>query len=230
MTAGVATARDRSVMAVARAWMRDGRSCRCSCCSPPARRRPADRAAGHRDGGLGVQHAAVRDPACHHRRLPDADDAHRRNRSVRGRGRLDGGLRHGDDRLRRRLVGRLAHRPGAGRRRRAGERDRRRSLPRPPADHDDQHGPGGLRRGERLLAREHRRRDARSARDHVARRPDPVRLPAEQPPPVRARWPRSSSFGLRRSGYGRLLYAVGDNETAARLAGVRVSSVSSSCT
>jgi ribose transport system permease protein len=32
-------------------------------------------------------------------------------------------------------------------------------------------------------------------------------------------------FGLRRSGYGRLLYAVGDNETAARLAGVRVRSV-----
>jgi ribose transport system permease protein len=29
-------------------------------------------------------------------------------------------------------------------------------------------------------------------------------------------------FGLRRSGYGRLLYAVGDNQTAARLAGVRV--------
>jgi ribose transport system permease protein len=28
--------------------------------------------------------------------------------------------------------------------------------------------------------------------------------------------------GLRRSGYGRLLYAVGDNEVAARLAGVRV--------
>jgi ribose transport system permease protein len=28
--------------------------------------------------------------------------------------------------------------------------------------------------------------------------------------------------GLRRSGYGRLLYAIGDNETAARLAGVRV--------
>lgn len=32
-------------------------------------------------------------------------------------------------------------------------------------------------------------------------------------------------FGLRRSGYGRLLYAVGDNETAARLAGVRVGAV-----
>jgi ribose transport system permease protein len=32
-------------------------------------------------------------------------------------------------------------------------------------------------------------------------------------------------FGLRRSGYGRLLYAIGDNETAARLAGVRVRSV-----
>ncbi len=29
-------------------------------------------------------------------------------------------------------------------------------------------------------------------------------------------------WGLRRSGYGRLLYAVGDNPTAARLAGVRV--------
>lgn len=32
-------------------------------------------------------------------------------------------------------------------------------------------------------------------------------------------------FGLRRSGYGRLLFAVGDNETAARLAGVRVGAV-----
>jgi len=32
-------------------------------------------------------------------------------------------------------------------------------------------------------------------------------------------------FGLRRFGYGRLLYAVGDNEMAARLAGVRVSIV-----
>jgi ribose transport system permease protein len=29
-------------------------------------------------------------------------------------------------------------------------------------------------------------------------------------------------FGLRRSGFGRMLYAVGDNERAARLAGVRV--------
>jgi ribose transport system permease protein len=32
-------------------------------------------------------------------------------------------------------------------------------------------------------------------------------------------------FGLRRFGYGRLLYAVGDNEIAAKLAGVRVSAV-----
>jgi ribose transport system permease protein len=32
-------------------------------------------------------------------------------------------------------------------------------------------------------------------------------------------------YGLRRFGYGRLLYAVGDNETAARLAGVRVGNV-----
>ena len=32
-------------------------------------------------------------------------------------------------------------------------------------------------------------------------------------------------FGLRRFGYGRLLYAVGDNEIASRLAGVRVSAV-----
>jgi ribose transport system permease protein len=32
-------------------------------------------------------------------------------------------------------------------------------------------------------------------------------------------------FALRRFGYGRLLYAVGDNETASRLAGVRVSFV-----
>jgi ribose transport system permease protein len=32
-------------------------------------------------------------------------------------------------------------------------------------------------------------------------------------------------FGLRRFGYGRLLYAVGDNEIAARLAGVRIGAV-----
>jgi ribose transport system permease protein len=32
-------------------------------------------------------------------------------------------------------------------------------------------------------------------------------------------------FALRRFGYGRLLYAVGDNETAARLAGVRIGTV-----
>ena len=32
-------------------------------------------------------------------------------------------------------------------------------------------------------------------------------------------------FGLRRAGYGRLLYAVGDNEVASRLAGVRVGAV-----
>ncbi len=32
-------------------------------------------------------------------------------------------------------------------------------------------------------------------------------------------------FGLRRFGYGRLLYAVGDNETASRLAGVRIGGV-----
>jgi len=32
-------------------------------------------------------------------------------------------------------------------------------------------------------------------------------------------------FGLRRFGYGRLLYAVGDNESAARLAGVRIRAV-----
>jgi ribose transport system permease protein len=32
-------------------------------------------------------------------------------------------------------------------------------------------------------------------------------------------------FALRRFGYGRLLYAVGDNESAARLAGVRISAV-----
>jgi ribose transport system permease protein len=32
-------------------------------------------------------------------------------------------------------------------------------------------------------------------------------------------------FGLRRSGYGRLLYAVGDNEVAARLSGVKIGQV-----
>jgi len=32
-------------------------------------------------------------------------------------------------------------------------------------------------------------------------------------------------YGLRRFGYGRLLYAVGDNQTAARLAGVRIGAV-----
>ena len=93
-----------------------------------------------------------------------------------------------------------------------------------PADHDDQHEPDRLRRGERLRAGQHLRRHARATRDHLARRPVPAGLPAEQPAAVRSVG-GLILFGLRRFGYGRLLYAVGDNEIAARLAGVRVGAV-----
>ena len=50
---------------------------------------------------------------------------------------------------------------------------------------------------------------------HVPRRP------AQQPGRLRAAGRLSSSLGLRRTGYGRLLYAVGDNPIAARLSGAR---------
>ena len=59
-------------------------------------------------------------------------------------------------------------------------------------------------------------------RDPVARLGDLVRLPAEQPRRLRARSRILIVVGLRRSGYGRLLFAVGDNPIAARLAGTRV--------
>ena len=36
-----------------------------------------------------------------------------------------------------------------------------------------------------------------------------------------SRWPPSSCWRLRRTGYGRLLYAIGDNPVAARLSGAR---------
>ena len=104
MTAGVATARERSALAAARAWMRD---------------RPLVPLflllallvlvlqivqPGIVTATLGVEHDAVRDPPRDHRRLPDADDADRRHRPVRRGRRVDDGLRHGDDGVGRRLA------------------------------------------------------------------------------------------------------------------------------
>ena len=50
---------------------------------------------------------------------------------------------------------------------------------------------------------------------------DVRRSPARTACSSSCRWPRSSSLGLRRTGYGRLLYAIGDNPVAARLSGAR---------
>ena len=74
-------------------------------------------------------------------------------------------------------------------------------------------------------AGEHRRRDARSTRDHLASAARPCWASCRTACCCSCRWPSLILFGLRRFGYGRLLYAVGDNETAARLAGVRVGAV-----
>ena len=114
----------------------------------------------------------------------------------------------------------IADRAGAGRADRPGQRHRRRRLPRASADHDARHQPDRHRLPAGLPAHGH--------------------LPAAPVPPELAwlggrsllgflpnacccscRWPALIIFTLRRTGFGRLLYAVGDNEKAARLSGVR---------
>ena len=112
------------------------------------------------------------------------------------------------------LVGRRA--------RRARHRHRRRRLPRPPADHDPGHEPGRPRLGERLAA-------ARWSRPASGVPPELRTLGRGTLLGDRSRTACSCScrsrvlilLGLRRTGYGRLLYAIGDNPIAARLSGAR---------
>ena len=162
--------------------------------------------------------------------LPDAGDADRRHRPVGRGGRLDGGVPHGD--------------PVAGRRARSW-----RSLiaPRRGAVAGLVNGVGvGVFRVHPLIMT--------LGMGLVVLGLD-GRLPAGDGPGRRRRpdvvdWLGSGTtlaflpnnlllfvplaaliiVGLRRSGYGRLLFAVGDNPIAARLSGVRVWQVRSRCT
>ena len=105
---------------------------------------------------------------------------------------------------------------------RPGQRHRHRHLPRPSADHDPGHGPDRVRLRQRLAASERPdglaacRRAMRDRRRRPDRRPHPQR-------PARSSCPSRSILilMLRRTGYGRMLYAIGDNPVAARLSGVR---------
>ena len=77
-------------------------------------------------------------------------------------------------------------------------------------------GPDG-----RLPAGGPQRRHRAPGRDHLARPGARHRLPAEQPDRVH---PHRGAIllGLRYTGFGRLLFAVGDNPIASRLAGARI--------
>ena len=128
--------------------------------------------------------------------------------------------------LRRRHLRRPARRVATGvivalgpRRWRPRQRHRRRRLPRPPADRDPGHGPGGPRVLQ-CLAAGHAQTSA-ACRSRFARR---QRTIADFVPfsliifvPVAL----LIVFGLRRTGYGRMLFAIGDNPIAARLSGVQ---------
>ncbi len=164
--------------------------------------------------------------------LPDADLPDRRHRPVGRRGRVD-------ERLRGRHPGRAAGpRPWpslvalliaalAG----LPDRRRRRRVQGPPADHDPGHEPGRARPGQRLAAghgpdRIGRARAAahaglrtlaRCCRGSLRRAGPEHRLLVAFVPPIAA----FVLLLLRRTGYGRLLYAIGDNPVAARLSGAR---------
>ena len=107
---------------------------------------------------------------------------------------------------------------GTGRR---ADRDRGRGLPGPPADHDPGHGTGRPRAGQRLAAGDGADRSGRPARDADAR----VRTGCSGSCPysliIFVPLAALILLALRRTGYGRLLYAIGDNPIAARLSGAR---------
>ena len=122
-------------------------------------------------------------------------------------------------------LARLADRAGAGRRGRPRQRHGRGHLPRPPADHDDQHEPDRLGRGERLREGEHHRRHARAARDHVARRPVPLRLPAEQPAALRSAGRADPARACGAPAMDGCSTPSATTRPPSRLAGVRVGTV-----
>ena len=113
----------------------------------------------------------------------------------------------------------IADRIGACRSHRLRQRHRRRRLPRPPAHHDARNEPRGHGLPASLPAHGDLLRGPGSPRVSPGSAPAsatafPTRCCSSCP------WQRSIIFALRRTGFGRLLYAVGDNERATRLSGV----------
>ena len=108
-----------------------------------------------------------------------------------------------------------------GAHRRPHQRDRRRAPARAAAGHDARHRPHDRRRADRLQPA-HDGEPAACPRHHPdARRGTCVRARADRPLPV-AHHRRADPVRPATDGFGRLLYAVGDNREACHLAGVRV--------
>ena len=163
--------------------------------------------------------AACRRPAGDPRRLPDADHADRRHRPVgRRRGSMAGfvvatlvggqGLAVGHPRAR-----------SSSRRSPGSSTASASASSGPPADHDPGHGPGRPRLANvwQLPMVQTGRRPAEPATGSARHRALTV-----LPNSLLVFVPLAALIllGLRRTGYGRLLYAVGDNPIAARLSGV----------
>ena len=104
-------------------------------------------------------------------------------------------------------------------RHRARERDRRRDLPRQPADHDARRQHGHARRADDLQPDALPRAGARL----VVKKLGSERFLTYIPYDLLVWAPIAALIilGLRYSGFGRMIYAVGDNPVACRLAGVR---------
>ena len=188
----------------------------------PARRGPRTHPARHRGRSLGRGDRPGGHPAGHPRRMPTLTMLTGGIDLSVGMSRLDGGLHPGHPDPPAGPGGRHPAGPRRGGHRRADQRHRRRRLQGPPADHDPRSEPRDPGRGDRLTS-----------------------WPSSSPArwcPTSSQWLGSETMllslpnslllfvplavlimgGLRYSGYGRLLFAVGDNAVAARLSGVRV--------
>ena len=179
---------------------------------------PADPASRHRQRALDRQHRQVRHPAGNSRRLPDHDHADRRHRPFGRHRRDDERLHHGDAGRQPRPGGGDPDRLGAGRADRPGQRHRRRRLSRASADHDARHQPRSARAACRSTSAPSSPRAPRSRPSWPGSAPaSPMAFPTRCCCSCRS---RPHHLHLRRTGFGRLLYAVGDNEKATRLSGV----------
>ena len=148
---------------------------------------------------------------------PDARDADRRRRPL-GRHDRDGGRVHGlalRDARRRRRRSLIALAIGLGDR--ARQRDRRRDLPRQRADHDARHLDDHARAADRAGAEAVHRRSCPSFVVTLGSGRFLTYIPYDLL--VWAPIAALIILGLRYSGIGRMIYAVGDNPAASRLAG-----------